>query len=184
MEKIERFLEEKLNPLYRAHYALWVHWWPLWRSLYSGRNIRQNWDHFSLVEEGQAFLDFGCGTGDFTIPAAKIVGAQGKVYAVDCFPRHLRKVEERAHKEGLSNIETILSDTKTDLPDKCVDIVWMCDVLHEVRQKRPVLEDLHRILKGDGVLAIYDGMRDRVLDYTEGLFFLNGRNGHLFTFVK
>lgn len=184
VERIERFLDEKLNPVYRAHYALWVYWWPLWRSLYSGRAIQRLWDKYNLVKEGQLLLDYGCGTGDFSIPAAKIVGSAGKVYALDCFPRQLRIVKTRAHKEGLSNIEVILSDLETGLPDECVDIVWMCDVFHEVRQKRAVLEELHRVLKKEGILAIHDGMKGRVLDYTDNLFSLNGKHGNLLRFVK
>jgi len=35
------------------------------------------------VEEGQIVLDFGCGGGNYTIPAAKIIGNAGKIYAVD-----------------------------------------------------------------------------------------------------
>ena len=181
---IESFLEERLNPIYRAHYALWVHWWSLWRSIYTGQNIRRKWEQFNLVKEGQSFLDYGCGTGDFTIPAARIVGVKGKIYALDCFPRHLKIVEKKAKKEGLSNIETILSDNKTSLPDECIDTIWMCDVLHEVEQKRAVLEELHRVLKGEGVLAIYDGMRDRVLSYTIGLFSLSARDGKLLKLAK
>ena len=181
---IERFLEEKLNLIYRVHYALWVRWWPLWRSIYTGRNIRRKWEQFNLVREGQSFLDYGCGTGDFTIPAARAVGVKGKVCALDCFPRQLKIVEEKARKEGLSNIETVLSDEKIGLPDECIDVIWMCDVLHEVKQKRAVLEELYRVLKTEGVLAIYDGMRDDVLSYTEGLFSLNGKDGKLLKFVK
>jgi len=181
---IEEFLREKLNPIYRAHYALWVHWWPLWRSMYSGRNIQRKWEQLNLVEEGQYFLDYGCGTGDFAIPAAKIVGARGKVYALDCFPRQLKIVEEKAKKEGLSNIETILSDNETGLPDECIDIIWVCDALHEVRQKRAVLEELHRVLKRGCVLAIYDGMKDKVLNYTKGLFWLDVNDGKFLKFVK
>jgi len=37
----------------------------------------------------------------------------------------------------------------------------MCDVLHEIKERRAVLEELHRILRKEGVLAIHDGMRDR-----------------------
>jgi ubiquinone/menaquinone biosynthesis C-methylase UbiE len=181
---IEHFIEEKLNPLYRAHYAVWIHWWPLWRSIYTGRNIRRKWSQFNLIEEGQSFLDYGCGTGDFAIPAARIVGRQGKVYALDCFSRQLKIVEKKARKEGLSNIEVILSDNGTGLPDECVDVVWMCDAFHEIRQKRAVLEELHRVVKKEGVLAIYDSLKDKILNYTEGLFSIEIKDGKLFKFVK
>ena len=109
---------------------------------------------------------------------------KGKVYALDCFSRQLKIVEDRTRKEGLTNIETILSDNRTGLPDECVDIVWMCDAFHEVEQRRAVLAELHRVLRKDGVLAIYDGMRDKVLSYTTGLFSLIERNGKLLRFAK
>lgn len=181
---IEIFLKEKLPPVHKAWYAAWVHWWPLWKSLYSGPRILQKWERFDLVKEEQVFLDFGCGPGWFTIPAAKIVGKGGKVYALDCIPRHLRIVEKKASKEELSNIETILSDEKTDLPDECIDIVWMCDTYHEVKQKRALLEELHRVLKKGGTLAIYDGMRDKALTYTEGLFSLVEKDDKLLKLVR
>ncbi|MFC2024954.1 class I SAM-dependent methyltransferase [Chloroflexota bacterium] len=183
MFDIERFFEEKLNPIYKAHYAVWVHWWPLWRN-FSGRSILQQWEQINLVQEGQTFLDYGCGTGSFTIPAAKIVGSKGKVYALDYFPRQLEVVEEQARKEELANVETILSDKKTSLADECIDVIWMCDVLHEIKGRRAVLEELYRVLRRDGVLAIHDGMRDRVLEYTSGLFSLIDRDSKLFTFAK
>ncbi len=180
---IERFLEEKLNPIYRAHYALWVHWWPLWRSI-SGRSILRKWEKHNLIQEGQTFLDYGCGTGDFTIPAAKKVSEKGKVYALDYFPRQLKIVTERSAKVGLTNIETILSDKKTGLPDESVDVIWMCDVLHEIKQKKPVLEELYRVLKREGFLAIYDGMGEKALDYTDTFFSLIDRDDKFLRFSK
>ncbi len=181
---IELFIKERLNPVYRAWYVVWVYWWPLWRAVYSRQSIRRKWEQFNLVAEGQSFLDYGCGTGCFTIPAAKIVGSKGKVYALDCFPRQLEIVEKRAKKERLNNIETILSDNKTGLPDECIDVIWMCDVFHEIKQKPAVLEELHRILKTDGALVIYDGMKDTVLNYTGGLFSLSKKDSKLLKFVK
>jgi len=181
---IECFLEQKLNLVYKAHYALWVYWWPLWRSIYSGRNILRKWEQVNLVKEGQAFLDYGCGTGSFTIPAARIVTTRGKVYALDYFTRQLEMVKKKAKKEGLTNIETILSDSGTGLPDECIDVIWMCDVFHEVKERRAVLEDLHRVLRKEGALAIYDGIRERVLSYTNGLFSLTGRDDKFFRFAK
>jgi len=180
---IERFLEEKLNPIYRAHYAVWVYWWPLWRGI-SGRDILQKWEQLNLIQEGQTFLDYGCGTGSFTIPAARIVGTRGKVYALDYFPRQLEIVEEKSKKEGLNNIETMLSDSKIGLPDECIDVIWMCDVLHEIKERRAVLEELHRVLRKEGTLAIHDGMRENVLSYTNGLFSLTERDDRFFRFAK
>ena len=184
MPEIERFFKEKLNPLYKAYCVVWVYWWPLWRSIYSGRNIQRKWTQFNLVKDGQTFLDYGCGPGCFVIPAARIVGIRGKVYALDCFPRQLKIVEDKARKAGLTNIETILSDNRTGLSDESIDVVWVCDAFHEVKQRRAVLEELHRVLRRDGVLAIYDGMRGKVLSYTKGLFSLIGRDGKLLTFGK
>jgi len=113
-----------------------------------------------------------------------IVSEKGKVYALDYFQRQLEIVDERSRKEGLTNIETILSDSKTGLPDECIDVIWMCDVLHEIEERRAVLEELYRVLRREGVLAIYDGMRGRVLSYTEGLFSLNGEDDKFLRFAK
>ena len=183
MFDIERYLEENLNPIYRAHYALWVYWWPLWRAI-SGKSILRKWDECNLVQDGYVFLDYGCGTGDFTFRAAERVSNKGMVFALDYFPRHLRIVEKKAEKAGLTNIETIHSDKNTGLPDESVDVVWLCDVLHEIKERRAVLEELHRVLKKEGALAIYDGMGERTLDFTVDLFSLSGRDNKFFRFAK
>ncbi len=183
MFDIERFLEEKMNPVYRAHYALWVYWWPLWRGI-SGRSIVRQWDEYGLVREGQTFLDYGCGTGDFTLHAARKVRETGKVYALDYFPRQLEIVSQRSAKAGLANIKTIQSTAKTGLPDESVDVIWMCDVLHEIKERRAVLSELHRVLKKDGVLALHDGMGERALDYTADLFSLDLRDKKFLRFSK
>ena len=183
MFDIERFLEEKMNPVYRAHYALWVHWWPMWRSI-SGRGIVRQWDEWDLVREGQTFLDYGCGTGDFTIHAARKVSETGKVYALDYFPRQLEIVTERSAKAWLANIQTIRSANDTGLPDESVDVVWMCDVLHEIKARREVLSEVHRVLKKDGTLALHDGMGAKALDYTANLFSLNLRDNKFLKFSK
>ena len=106
------------------------------------------------------------------------------MYALDYFSRQLEVVEARSEKAGLTNIEIILSSSETGLPDESVDVVWMCDVLHEITERRAVLEELHRVLKREGILAIYDGMGEKTLDYTTDLFSLTERDDKFFRFAK
>jgi ubiquinone/menaquinone biosynthesis C-methylase UbiE len=184
MLHVEVLIKEYLYPVHKLWYSAWVYWWPAWRGLYSGKQIRSKWTKYNLIHEGQSMLDFGCGTGDFTIPAAKIVGKQGKIYALDCNERQLELVEKKAEKAGLKNIKTILSEQKTDLPDGSLDVVWICDVLHEIRNKREVISEASRLLKKDGILLIYDGMRGKVLSYVDGLFRLETHEGKFLKLVK
>jgi ubiquinone/menaquinone biosynthesis C-methylase UbiE len=96
----------------------------------------------------------------------------------------LKVVEEKARKAGITNIQTILSEKKSYLPDESIDIVWMCDVLHEIKNKREVLEEVHCLLKNKGTLIVYDGLKDKVLNYADGLFSLEKQDGKLLKFLK
>ena len=50
------------------------------------------------LRKGQIVLDYGCGIGSFAIPAAKIVGDDGFVYALDIHPLAIRTIEQKAKK--------------------------------------------------------------------------------------
>ena len=110
------------------------------------------------VSRGQTILDYGCGSGTFTIPSAMIVGERGKVYAFEARSSRLELVREKAKESGLGNIATVLSDSSKssiDLPDKCVDIILVYDMMHEVEDRQGLLQELYRVLKEDGVLSVF-----------------------------
>lgn len=140
------------------------------------------------LKEGQTFLDYGCGIGSFTIPASKLVGKSGKVYALDIHRLAIKAVEKEIKKRKISNIKTILSDRKTGLPDESVDIVLLYDVLQMVREKEKLFEELHRVLKPDGTLfATSEHLKvSEFLDVItkEKLFILIDQEGKLFRFKK
>ncbi|GAH99228.1 unnamed protein product [marine sediment metagenome] len=140
------------------------------------------------IKEGQTLLDFGCGSGSYVIPAARMVGGKGVVYALDIHPLAISAVEKKATKEGLTNIATILSDRDTGLPDESIDVVLLYDVIRIVKDKRALLKELHRVMKANGLLSIlaeHIKVED-VLEITEkdGLFSLRDQHGKLLNFER
>jgi len=140
------------------------------------------------VKEGQTILDFGCGPGHYSVAAAKMVGAKGKVYALDIQPLAVRSVERKAKKEGLTNITAILSDKDTRLPDQSIDIALAYDMIHMVNDKQALARELHRVLKPNGTLSVIVGHMkvEDILKILEqdGLFSLRDRQGRLINFNK
>ena len=106
------------------------------------------------LQEGQTVLDYGCGIGSYVIPASKIVGASGKVYALDIQPMAADRVKKRAEKNGLSNVQTIVSNIDTDLQDKSVDVVLLYDVLQMIRNREGLLQEFYRVLKPSGIVSV------------------------------
>jgi ubiquinone/menaquinone biosynthesis C-methylase UbiE len=57
------------------------------------------------IETGQIVLDFGCGEGHYTIPAAKIVGEKGTIYGFDKDRDSLDRLMQIIRQTDIRNIE-------------------------------------------------------------------------------
>jgi ubiquinone/menaquinone biosynthesis C-methylase UbiE len=108
------------------------------------------------IREGFHVLDYGCGPGSYVKPVSEIVGESGKVYALDIQPLAVESVKKISEKHGLKNVETILSDRKTGLPDESIDVVLLYDTFHDLVDPKGALEELRRVLKPDGILSFSD----------------------------
>ena len=108
------------------------------------------------IKPGFQVLDYGCGPGSYIAPLAKLVEESGKVYALDIHPLAIQKVQDIASKKRLGNVETILSDCQTGLPDNTLDAVLLYDAFHHLSDPNGVLKELHRVLKPDGILSFGD----------------------------
>ncbi|GAI58777.1 unnamed protein product, partial [marine sediment metagenome] len=109
------------------------------------------------IGEGQSVLDFGCGSGTYSIPAAELVGRNGRIYSLDVSRGALEKLSIKAEKEELDNIVTLLSSGNVDIPieNETLNHVLLIDVLQEISDKEPLLEEIHRILKPEGLMTVY-----------------------------
>lgn len=110
------------------------------------------------LKPGGIVADVGCGPGFFTLPAARIVGPEGHVYAVDVEPAMLRLIEERAEEQGLENVTAIASSGEhVPLPDSSCDVVVCGLVLHHLGPQHRIrmAGELARLCKpGGAVLAV------------------------------
>ena len=108
------------------------------------------------IAPGKSVADIGAGSGWFTVRAAKRVAGGGVVYAVDINPEAIRYVGERAQKEKLENVRTILSKTDDPLLPASVDAVLLLKTYHEVAQPVTLLRNLRGALRPGAKVGIID----------------------------
>ncbi len=113
------------------------------------------------VKRGHTILDFGCGKGIYSLPAAKIAGEKGKVFALDKSKIELNKLIKKAKSAKLENIETVETSGKLKIPfpNGHFDMVLLYDILHSYYfspgERGKLLKEAHRVLKPDGLLSVH-----------------------------
>jgi len=113
------------------------------------------------LSEGDVFMDAGCGDGFISREASKIVGAEGKVWAVDRYSQSLDILREKVAEGEIENLEVVEADLTRKLPleDEIVDLCLMANVLHGFvynEELDQVIPELLRIMKNRGRLAIVE----------------------------
>jgi SAM-dependent methyltransferase len=109
------------------------------------------------IAPGKGVADIGAGSGWFTVRAARRVDGGGLVYAVDINPEAIRYIGERARKEHLQNVKTILGKADNPLlPASSVDAVLLLKTYHEVAQPVTLLQNLRAALRPDAKVGVID----------------------------
>ncbi len=118
------------------------------------------------LSEGDIVADLGCGQhGFFTFPASKIVGKNGKVYAVDILERVLRQISKRKKEENVENIEIKYTNLEKfgalNINNNSVDKVLLVNTLFQNKKWRDILKEASRLIKEKGEILIIDWVPGR-----------------------
>jgi ubiquinone/menaquinone biosynthesis C-methylase UbiE len=109
------------------------------------------------LKSGDIVADVGSGSGMFSIPMAKAVAPDGILYAVDIDQKMLDYVAERAKKEGVTNLRTVLGENDDPkLPVKTVDVAFFQRVLHMIEHRQVYVNATANYMKPDGRIVIVD----------------------------
>jgi SAM-dependent methyltransferase len=127
--------------------------------------IRRRYMHPILgrvgIRSGEKVLELGPGPGAFSLDAARMLGPEGRLIAVDIQAEMIARLERRARQAGITNIEThVASAYELPLEDASIDRVFLVTVLPEIPDRARALAELRRVLKPDGTLSITEEFLD------------------------
>lgn len=134
---------------------------------YGYEHARREWQNPEEIlgkiglKAGLTFMDIGCGDGYFTLPAARIVGKDGKVYGVDVNPEAIGRLKKQAAKIGFGNfILRVGTAEETIFCEACVDIIFYSVVLHDFEDPAKVLANARKMIKPEGRLVDLDWKKE------------------------
>jgi ubiquinone/menaquinone biosynthesis C-methylase UbiE len=107
------------------------------------------------IGDGMTVLDLGCGVGDVTLIAARLVGPQGRVIAVDMDEAGLAAAEARARVDGLDNISFVGANIDEYRPEGAHAVVGRHILIHAA-DPLATLRHARGILHEGGVAAFQE----------------------------
>lgn len=112
------------------------------------------------IGPGSVVVDLGSGSGHYSMAASRLVGTEGRVYAVDIQKDLLERLQHTAEGEGHHNIEIVWGDIDqyggSKLREGTADVVLLCNVLFQSENKPNAIGEAVRVLKPNGRLVMID----------------------------
>jgi ubiquinone/menaquinone biosynthesis C-methylase UbiE len=112
------------------------------------------------IQEAGTVADLGAGSGFYTMEAAKAVGPNGRVFAIDVQQDLLSRLKNSAHQAKTHNIEVIHGNIEelngTRLRENSVDVVIAANVMFQLDSKEGMVDEAKRILKSSGRVLVVD----------------------------
>lgn len=175
--------EQQLSP-FLAHMAFWTIVF-----MHDSLLVRLFKNPFKLLraaglKSGQNVLEVGCGPGFFTMPASKILGFEGKIYAVDVNPLAIERIRKKMKCTGVNNIVPMCRNAaRTGLSAESIDVVFLFGLPRIAGGSVNLYKEIHRLLKPGGICALGEDRRSSkahtAVMENQGLFYTGKTNGVL-----
>ncbi len=111
-------------------------------------------EHIHL-SSGMRLLDAGCGPGRVSIPAARCVGVEGEVVALDLQAGMLHRAEKRSRSAGISNIRFVQAGLgEGKLEQNYFDRILLVTVLGEIGKREEAMREIYAALKTGGIFSV------------------------------
>ncbi len=109
------------------------------------------------IRKGDVVADIGAGSGYFTIPLARKVGTEGRVYAEDIQKEMTDYISQKVKKLQLKNIRIILGKVDDPLlPNNSLNHAFIANTYHELERPLLLLNNIKKDLRSHGKLTIID----------------------------
>jgi ubiquinone/menaquinone biosynthesis C-methylase UbiE len=138
------------------------------------------------IQSGQTALEIGCGTGFFTLPAAKLLGDQGSLVAMDILSLSVEAVTKKVQSANLKNVHVVKGNAlNTELPAGNLDVVLVFGVIPApMLPMEQFLSEMHRILKPRGIMAVWPPSWVHKAIIQSGLFKLSSKKNGVSNYRK
>jgi ubiquinone/menaquinone biosynthesis C-methylase UbiE len=136
----------------------------------------------------QSVLEIGCGTGFFTLPAARLIGEQGSLVAMDILSESVELVSRKVEAAELQNVSVVKGDAMdTGLGTESFNTVLLFGVIPApMLPLTRLLPEMYRVLKAEGSLAVWPpipGWLPRSI-LKSGLFTLVNKQNGVYNFKR
>ncbi len=117
-----------------------------------------------LIQPGAHVIEIGPSrTGHFLFPAARHVGEDGRVTAIDIHKDTLRMLEGLRRQYLVHNLHLLWADAEEQLPltEQSVDAAYLINTLGLFRKPQQLFTDIRRVLKPKGKVIVVDWHPER-----------------------
>jgi ubiquinone/menaquinone biosynthesis C-methylase UbiE len=109
------------------------------------------------IRPGQTVLEIGCGTGYFTVPAARLLGDQGDLVAMDILQESVDLVSRKVETAALKNVRVVKGDgLDTGAASESFDAVLLFGLVPApMLPLAQLIGEVHRVLRPSGTLSVW-----------------------------